>query len=91
MIDLNTTIVRNNEIMHSKIDEEVVMLSPDMKDYLGMNITGSEIWDLLEKPVTVGKIIEQLLQQYDIDSETCKNETIEYVNNLINNRIIKIL
>ena len=90
MITKDTIIMRNHNILHSQIDGEVVMLSPDMKEYMGMNETGSVIWAKLENEIAVNDIIEQLKEEFADENIQLEKDVFEYINELLNNNLIKI-
>ena len=89
-INEQTTVKRNDKVLHSKIDGEVVMLLPEMNAYMGMNLTGSAIWELLKEKINVDTIVRELINEFEIDRETCKKEVISYLNILLEKGLIEI-
>ena len=47
-----------------------------------MNPCGNRIWSLVQKPVKVGKIRDTLLEEYDIDKETCEEDLLSILGDL---------
>ena len=43
------------------------------------NGTGSAIWNLLEQPADVEQLLTELLDLYDVDSSTCRQETEAFI------------
>ena len=79
-LTLKTVISRNEtNFLANPVGEEIIILNMETGDYLGLNQVGSEIRDLLETPTTVQKIIDQLIDRYAVDKQTCQTETMEYV------------
>ena len=91
MIKLDSVVIRDDKIMHNQVDGEVVMLSPDMQDYLGMNETGSAIWEIIKEKTMVSKVVAILQSKYDVEKEKCENEVLNFLNKLSDNKLIKIL
>jgi len=82
-ITLETVISRNeSNFLANPVGEEIIILNMETGDYLGLNQVGSDIWDLLKAPTTVQKIIDQLIDRYAVDKQTCQTETMEYVDKI---------
>jgi hypothetical protein len=64
-IGLNTRVVRKNDVYFSKIDDEIVLLSPEKNEYLGMNETASFIFEHLEGPKTVQELVQQAESRFE--------------------------
>ena len=75
-ITINSVISRNPGQQFSKIDGEVVMLSLNAGEYLALNDSASRIWDLLDQPQRVSELIRILTEEYQIDFEECKSDTL---------------
>lgn len=80
---------QNKEIMQSKIGEDVVMLDIDTGFYFGLDAVGSTIWSHLSHPISFEELISCLMSKYDIDRETCETETILFLNQLLEKKIIR--
>ena len=42
-----------------------------------MNLVGSRVWNLLEKPVQVEEICTILMAEFDVDADTCRSQVID--------------
>lgn len=90
-IDLDSTIARNNEIIFSDMDDEMVMMSIDKGEYYGVNPVGRRIWELLEHPGPVTAICDTLRREYNVTEEQCTREVLDFLNYLFEKEIIKIV
>ena len=88
-ITLNTVVQRDPAQEFSKIDDEVVMLSLKNGEYYALDPVGSRIWELLEKPQSVQDLIEKLIEEFDVNEEVCKKETVHYLCELKNKELLK--
>ena len=68
-------IVRNPEVCAAELDGEICLFEPAKAEYLNLNSTGSAIWNLLEKPMELDYLLEELQNRYDVDLETCRQQT----------------
>lgn len=80
MINSDTKIMRNSDIISSEMDEETVMMNIEQGEYYGVNPVGSRIWELLETPWTFGSLCAQLRKEFDVSEEECKRDVGEFVN-----------
>ena len=60
-VTLQSVISRNPVIIHSAMDDEVVMMSVDQVFFFGVDKIGTHIWNLLEIPAQVDGLIEKLV------------------------------
>ena len=60
----------------------------DFSAMITVNETGSFLWQHLKNETTVEELAEKLTKEYDIDFETAKADTQDFVNILKENKII---
>lgn len=89
-IDINTSLVRKDDIPTTDIDGELGMMSIEKGKYFTLDEIGARIWKLLETPNTVNKVVEVLMQEYDIDYETCTSDVIELLEKLLQEDLVAI-
>ena len=87
-IGTGSIVKRNDELLFSKMDEEIVMLSVENSEYYGMNSIGARIWEIIEQPVRVEDLISVLLKEYDVDQHECENDVLLYLNELEQKNVI---
>jgi hypothetical protein len=75
-IMLDSTVVVAKEQMSCGLDDEAVILSLKKGVYYSLNPCGNRIWSLIQKPVTVGKIRDIFLGEFDVDKETCEKDLL---------------
>ena len=90
-ITLDTYIKRNNEVFASQIDDEVVMMNIQSGKYYGMDTIGSRIWELINEKIQVQQVVDQLLEEYDVSQEQCKNDVLEFLKELNENKLVEVL
>ena len=90
MVKNNSIIVKNKDIEVTDFNNEKVMMDLEQGKYFALNDVGGRIWELADENNKVQDIIDILLTEYEIDEETCKNEVIRYIEELLSNGVIKI-
>ncbi len=90
-IQLGTIVGRNLEQEFTRIDNEVVMLSQTNGEYYALNEVASRIWEILDEPVKVQNIIQQLMDEFEIGHDVCSDQTIQLLNELYEKSLILII
>lgn len=75
--------IKNGFILRKFADIIVAVATDEMADYdntfIKMNSTGEFVWNVMQNDVTYDFIIKSLLDKYDIDEETAKNDLDEFL------------
>ena len=69
---------------------EVVILNLQDGVYYGLNAVGARIWQLLEQPRSVEQIHAALLDEYDIDPDTCIRQVAAILRELVEHGLLDV-
>ena len=83
LVTTQTVVVRSNRITDAMVDGEVVALHIDQGSCFGLNKVGSDIWQLLGKPIAVADICAYIVEKYDVDAETGRTDVLELLQGLL--------
>jgi hypothetical protein len=64
--------------------------SGEEKLYMKINQTSAVIWVLLQKKLTPNEILTEIVSLYNIDEERAKNDINDFLNALLEHKILKI-
>lgn len=86
--------LNSEDFVVRKMGNEMVLVPlsdsvADMTSVLTLNEVGSDILELLEKPVTKEILLEKLLEKYDVDKETLDRDIHLFLKKALNKNIIK--
>jgi hypothetical protein len=81
--------IQNKEIIQSKIGDEVVMMDVESGFYFGLNSVGSVIWSHLSELITLDELLQKLVSQFEIDVDTCRKDTADFLDQLLEKKIIR--
>ena len=81
-------IKKKNNIISSVLDGEVCLFNPDNAEYINLNKTGSFIWNLLDRDITLKQILEETMAKYKVEKEICEKEIVIFIDNLSKNQLI---
>lgn len=69
---------------------EAVTLNLESGMYFGMDKVAARIWDLLEEPRTLKHIHDVILQEYEVDQESCERDLLAFLNQMESAGLIEI-
>ena len=90
MVDLDSLVVRSEDVLTSEVDGEVVMMSIEQGTYSGLDGIGSEIWRLLDRPLRVSEICDRMTARYDVERDVCERDVLAFLNDLVSDETIKV-
>ncbi|MFD2328450.1 lasso peptide biosynthesis PqqD family chaperone [Cohnella sp. GCM10020058] len=74
----------------SDMDGEKVMLSIERGKYYNLGEIGGRIWDLISVPVSIGKLVNLLTQEYAIGAEECEKQVMHFLSQLTAEELITV-
>jgi hypothetical protein len=78
------------DVLGSELGSEVVMLSLRDGTYYGLEDVGAEVWRLLQHPVTIRRIVEVLVDTYDVSATRCRADVINLVADLRDRGLVDV-
>lgn len=88
MINVNNVVSRRKDIDATDLNGETVMMDLEKGRYFSLNGVGSRIWDIIEEPIEINKIVDSLLEEYDVSRNECQENVLEFLGKLDNADII---
>jgi hypothetical protein len=74
----------------NQIEDELVALNLETSFYYGVDGIGTQIWRLLiDENMTIAGACGKLVEEYDVDAETCRREVCAFVEQLINASLLE--
>ena len=65
---------REGDWLAAKVGDELVVMSAETGNYVGLTEVGARIWELLETPQELGSLCGKLLQEFDVSAEVCRDD-----------------
>jgi len=91
MLNLDTSIVRSDQAVYTEFEAEVVAMNPDKGHCYGFNKVGSRIWQLAAAPVPIHEICAKLSSEYNVESETCNKQVIDFLEGLRLEELVNVV
>jgi hypothetical protein len=64
------------------VGEELVMMSAESGDYLGLNEVGAKVWEIIEQPRALPDICAALASEFETTPQTCRPEVEAFLTEL---------
>jgi hypothetical protein len=74
---------RQGDWLAAKVGEELVMMSVDKGDYLGLSPVGARIWELIETPADFDALCQRLIAEFEVSPEVCRAEVEAFLAALV--------
>jgi len=88
VINDNTRLQRNSEMIDATFDDEVVMMSIENDNYYSLDEIASAIWQKLEEEIPLSELVNSLLSLYDVDYDTCMRDVISFLSSEVGSQAI---
>lgn len=78
-----------SEHLSCDLGGEAVILNLKTGKYYGLNSIGVRIWQLLQSPASFSSIETQILDEFDVEREECRNEISSFLGLLKSESLIE--
>jgi hypothetical protein len=89
-IDKQVTITRSSTPVETTVGSEVVLMTLDTGECLGLGETGSDVWRLLASPTHLDPIIASLSETYAAPPGVIEQDVIELLEQFLDRGLIEL-
>jgi hypothetical protein len=76
-------VKKQGDWLAAKVGEELVMMSAEKGNYIGLSEVGTRVWELIETPQDFGALCAQLEKEFDVTPDVCRAEVEAFLNELV--------
>jgi len=76
-------VILRTDVYASRVKDDLVFFDEQGGRYFATGTVGADIWELIEEPRSLRGICGALMEQYEVDAETCGSEVQGFVDELI--------
>ncbi len=91
MIKTGTVVRRSDSMLSSDLGDETIMMDMEKGLYYGLDAVGTRIWQLVEQPIPVCRLCEELLAEYEVSPEACEQEVAQFLTKMLDSGIVEIV
>lgn len=90
VITESISVARATDVVAVEIDGDTVMMRIRSGMYYGLEDVGSRIWELITEPRQVSQVIDGLMEEYKVERAQCQANTLDLLNHLYEEGLIRI-
>jgi hypothetical protein len=79
---------KQGDWLAAKVGDELVMMSAEKGNYIGLSEVGARIWEIIETPQDFDAVCVRLQNEYDVAPEACRAEVETFLNELVKHGVI---
>lgn len=77
-------------IISHPLDDEKIMVNIETGHYFGVGRTARRIWELIETPVTVSALCDQLAEEFNGEREQIERDVIAFLQDLESEGLVSV-
>jgi hypothetical protein len=90
MVSFADKVVVPSHVLVRFLDKEAVLLNLETERYFGLDETGARMWQLTTTGSNIDTAYRQLLDEYDVDAETLRQNLTELLEKLTENGLLTL-
>jgi hypothetical protein len=83
-------VTKQSNWLATKVGEELLMMSAEKGNFIGLSEVGRRVWELIEAPRDLDTICGQLEREFDVTPEVCRAEVQEFLNELVKHGVVAL-
>jgi Coenzyme PQQ synthesis protein D (PqqD) len=87
----DSILIRNNELMSTALDFDLVVLNPSKDNYVGLDDIGRHVWEMLAAPRTARQLCDGLALQYRGEPAQIDADTMTFLNDLVAEDLLRVV
>ena len=89
MLTVDSCISKNENVPWRIIEGEAVIVNVDESEVIHLNPVGAEIWNSIDGKKSVGEIVDHICEQFEVDKQTAKRDTLEFLKKLVKKKAVE--
>ncbi len=89
-LSASSRVIATKETVHCDVEDETVILGLKDGVYYGLNPSGAFIWNLIQESITVTEILDAIMEEYDVEKDTCEHDLMNLLQNLMDKGLIEV-
>jgi hypothetical protein len=81
---------KKGDWLAAKVGDELVMMSAESGNYIGLSEVGARVWELIETPKDIDAVCAALQREFEVEPEVCRAEVESFVGELVKHNAIAL-
>jgi len=89
-LSIHSIVVASPHQVSCPLGDESAILNLSNTIYYGLNPVGTRVWDLLQKPRSIGELRDTLVSEYEVGAEHCERDLLELLEKMSAEGLIQV-
>ena len=89
-MNVNQKVTFAETVFAQEVDGEMVLLDMESENYFGLDEVGTAIWQAMQEKESLQKVLEVLLELYDVEAEILERDLSDFVNKLLESGLVEV-
>lgn len=76
-LELDSVVMARTTHVTCALGDEIAILDLESGTYYGLDSVGADVWRMIEKPITVAKVRDALLDLYEVEVARCECDLLD--------------
>jgi len=90
-LSINSRVVATSDHVSCELEGEAVILNLNDTVYYGLNEVALSIWEQIQKPVFVWEIRDEIVRQFQVESDRCEKDVLNLLGQLKDSTLLQIV
>ncbi len=88
---MHSIVIAASEQISCPLGDESAILNLKNTVYYGLNPVGARVWSLLQRPRRISEVRDALLEEYEVDADSCERDLLELLRKMRTEGLIEIV
>ena len=90
-LSVRSIVIAAPEQVSCPLGDESAILNLKNTVYYGLNPVGARVWSLLQRPKRISELRDALLEEYEVDADSCERDLLELLQKMRTEGLIEIV
>jgi len=90
-LSVHSIVIAASEQVSCPLGDESAILNLKNTVYYGLNPVGARVWSLLQRPKRISELRDALLEEYEVDADSCERDLLELLQKMRTEGLIEIV
>jgi hypothetical protein len=88
-LTLATVVSATANQVHSRVDDDLVILDLDRSLYYSLDAVGARVFELLQQPTRLDVVADTIVAEFEVDAPTARKDLLALVDTLIAQKLVE--
>ena len=87
-LSIDSVVKHNEDVLFSEVADGMSLMDIESGKYFHFDQTGARVWKQIDGAMPVREVCDHLQSQFEVDAETCRKDTLEFLQELADLELI---